>query len=591
MVVYPPSSIPATKYRTLPVFKADLARLARLARGTLRLLEVTTTPTPPVSTSTLTIDIETIGHSPAIERLGLCGDDGKVWSAHWSPTTRATLQRLLDTSPLIIGHNLSFDIPRLAASGVVFPKSCPLFDTMLGSHLLYPDFYKGLGRIASLYLDVPRWKHLSATNPALYNAYDVAVTYALFQAQVPLLKTYGLWDLFMGTIMPSIPTLIAMTVHGLSIDHPHLATWRLGLESEVLQLHKSLREMAPTVLPTSNPQLQRFLYGTSTGSVDEAALTSLAHHLPSEHPRATYISTLLDFREKSKLLTTYTNFPLGSDGRIHPSFLPASKDATGGTAATGRLASSDPNVQNLPPIVRRIVIPSRAGLHLAEFDYSQIELRIAAHQANDRALIAALEGDVHAVTMEALGCDRVRAKNVTYGTLYGAGPGKLSVLLTTRGFPTSISEAESLQTRFFASYPDLAAWRRSIIHTVCTTQRLRNPFGRLRHFYSCYLNTFGEPMGSEIPEALDFIPQSTAADIMWDRLRPVDDTVRALGGALLAQIHDSFLVELPLDCDPTPIATTMQVEFPNIAPGFFVPAHIKVGPNWGSMEDYHAQRP
>jgi DNA polymerase I-like protein with 3'-5' exonuclease and polymerase domains len=185
--------------------------------------------------------------------------------------------------------------------------------------------------------------------------------------------------------------------------------------------------------------------------------------------------------------------------------------------------------------------------------------------------------------MVALGCDRIRAKNTTYGTLYGAGPFRLSQLLTTAGFPTSIPSARALQTRFFSLYPDLAAWRSQVIRQGASYRFIRNVFGRRRWFHSCYISPSGDVEGAEIPEMYDYLPQSTAADIMWAGLRPVDSAIRQCGGNLLAQIHDSFLCELPPGAKPRGIIDAMQTEFPQIAPGFRVPVAAKSGPNWGEM--------
>jgi DNA polymerase-1 len=246
---------------------------------------------------------------------------------------------------------------------------------------------------------------------------------------------------------------------------------------------------------------------------------------------------------------------------------------------------------------------------LAEFDYSQIELRIAAALSGDKKLQEVLEGDVHAATQAALKCDRVRAKNILYGTLYGAGPRKLSMVLKTKGYNISERECKEMQDALSKTYKDLFLWRTKVVQKMSTSYSLRNPFGRSRYFLRG---------GADAPAGLDFLPQSTAADIFWSILVPVDEYISSVGGALLAPIHDSILIELPSGTSNSTITANgsklseksndaihvghfgescsfaistikslMQREFPNIAPGFRVPINIKIGRNWGEMVEYH----
>lgn len=589
MVVYDPTTLPASKYRTLPILKADLLRLARLAElGPERLLTLQVSISPSAlqpRSDPLCLDIETVGHSTAIERIGV-SHGSEVWTAPWNGAVARRTQELIDATSLLVGHNLAFDIARLRRAGISIPREKPLFDTMLASHLIQPDFYKGLGRIAPLYLDLHRWKFMSDTNPAFYNASDVAITHAIFQTELNCLKHYGISQLFEEVVMPNLPVLIDMTARGLAVDPIYLNEWRSTLLDRTTRLQSELRTLAPGVSPNSNPQLQEFIYGSRHGSVDEASLKAIAARGfgVADPLRQHYINLLLQFREHHKLLSTYTTLPI-EDGFVHPSFLPLDKDSPRGTAATGRLASTHPNIQNQPQSARRLFIPRHPSWLMWEFDYSQIELRIAAALSNDRVLLRALSGDVHAVTMAALGCDRTRAKNVTYGTLYGAGPGTISKLLTTQGFPTTMPQARALQQRFFSLYRDLSDWRYQVAREGATQKFLRNGFGRLRWFHSCYISDAGEVEGAEIPEMFDYLPQSTAADIMWSGLGPVDAAVTSCGGLLLAQIHDSFLCELPPGTKPQAIIDAMEREFPQVAPGFRVPVSSKFGPSWGEMRD------
>jgi DNA polymerase-1 len=214
-----------------------------------------------------------------------------------------------------------------------------------------------------------------------------------------------------------------------------------------------------------------------------------------------------------------------------------------------------------------------------EADYSQIELRIAATLAKDSALLEALKGDVHAATQARIGCDRVRAKNLLYGSLYGAGPRKLALLLRTRGVDTTEAECKQLQHSLAAAYPQLWAWRMDVVGEGVVRRFLTNSFGRRRYFYGG---------SSAAPQMIDYLPQSNAADIVWDRLVPLDDFCTQNGGAILATVHDSFLMEFPKEainpCLLGGLREILETEFPQIGPRFRVPVDMKIGSNWGQME-------
>lgn len=587
MGLYPPGLVAAGKFHYLPVLAADARRLRRLSLGQCTPLPIPHTTSYPEwsSCSEITIDIETVGHTRAIACVGVAGPDGPAHVLTWSQSLRDWLSEALHASPLIIGHNLAFDLPRLASAGVRVPATCRLFDTFHAAHLLLPDFYKGLERVASLYLDIHRWKHLSDVDPILYNATDVVATRALRARFADLLHEYDL-DRCFARIAEAIRPLISMSERGILVDAPRLAAWRNELSASLRVADAHWVRLAGAVNPGSPAQVTRFFYGKPRGAgwADEEALSRLTARRPSLREP---VSALLARRKVSKLLSTYASITLGTDGCVHPQFLPFDKEAERGTAATGRLAATDPNIQNQPLPARRIFI-ARPGLRLYEFDYSQIELRIAARLSNDPVLLDALRGDVHARTMALMGCDRVRAKNVTYGTLYGAAPSTLAGILTTSGFPTTIDEARALQAAFAAAYPVLWRWRTAVAVLGAQQGYLANPFGRRRWFHGNYLLPSGEVEGPTVTEMFDYLPQSTAADIMWSRLVPVDRLAAQAGGAVLAQVHDSFLFELP----PSPceavaeIRDAMEAPVPEIAPDFVVPVSIKSGVNWGEMEAY-----
>jgi DNA polymerase I-like protein with 3'-5' exonuclease and polymerase domains len=167
-----------------------------------------------------------------------------------------------------------------------------------------------------------------------------------------------------------------------------------------------------------------------------------------------------------------------------------------------------------------------------------------------------------------------------YGTLYGAGPRKLSKVLRAKGFNLTEHEARNLQDALARAYPALWAWREKVVAEVGSIYYLSTPFGQRRYFWQ------GR---REAPAAIDFLPQGTAAGIMWQILPDLERLSTKLGGALLTTVHDSILVEVPrgvVDVAVGEIRECMEREWPAIAEGFMVPIDVKVGENWGEMEAY-----
>jgi DNA polymerase I len=600
---FDPRKIEQARFKTLPALKADITRAIRALSPDFRLLDTQYVDRPFMSsgeTGIMAFDIETIGFSSAIERIGVATGAG-TWTAAWSTTAKACFQAMLDNNPtLLIGHNLAFDIPRLELAGVQFPE-VDLFDTMMGAHLIQPDLYKGLEKVASLYLDLKAWKHLSKDDPASYNATDATVTLYLAEKMISALNEIGMYSLFTDTVMPSLRTLMRLTQRGIRVDRIYLGEWQERLTKKLNTHLDRWSSLAPGVNPHSPTQLKTFLYEdlglpaqylrTKEGirlTTDEAALRAVR---TKAGKRATeIIDVLLDVKHTQKLRSVYSDIELSTTGRVHPSYLPVSKDTDAGAASTGRLASSGPNIQNQPEEARRLFVPSEDTMLFVEWDYSQIELRIAAARSGDPALLTALnrpkeEGDVHDSTMELVGCDRTRAKNLLYGSLYGGGPRTLAAVLRQHGQSISEQEARALQSRLAAAYPGLWAWRNRVIGEGTQLGYLTNAFGRRRYFYNRWRDADGVMQSGDVPEMLAFLPQSDAADILWNRLVPLETFCEEFEGRLVTTVHDSFLMEFRT-VDTTlvrSLRSVLECPFDQIAPGFRVPGNIKVGTNWGQM--------
>ncbi len=587
-------------FSQLPAFAADISRVGRAVRGTLRpvghefregapLIEYAASES--ASHNPVSVDIETrmggVG-ADSIERIGVADNQG-CWTAVWDVAARHSTVEAFSRATVSIAHNIGFDAPRLAREGCTVPE--PWWDTMYAALLLQPDLLKGLNGVIPLYLDAQRHKHLSEAEPAKYNALDTIRELELYHELRAQLIHTGQLDLFENTIMRALPILVQMGEEGVRVDHEGRNTWVSQLESRLAgQLHEWGAKVG-SVNPFSPPQLKNFLYGqlglpeqlSKYGGMttDSGALGELLGLRECQEHRAT-LELLLSLRDTNKQLETYAKVTISDDGHIHPSWVPAGKDTEGfgkGLAGTGRITSRGPNFQNMSPEAKRLYIP-REGFTFIEADYSQIEARIIGALSGDRRLLGAIDRGLHAANMEALGVDKTRAKNFFYGWSYGAGARTLRRTFLAHGYDIAEVDCKLALRKLEETYPDVTRWRREVADKSAQTYRLVNAFGRRRNFFRG---------GGDTPAALDFLPQSTAADCLWAIVRPLADALGGIGARICGLIHDSVLIECPsgsVERGAEILREHMQREFPQVAPGFFVPVEMKVGASWGTMEKY-----
>lgn len=588
---YHPSAILKSGYTLKPAFAADIMRVGRALRGELEVFDPSWVESKPTSFETgapAVFDIETggIAHD-IITRIGATNGEG-AWTSLWDQDSRDCLRTVLREGGPSVAFNIGFDAPRLAAAGCPIPE--PWWDVMLAAATVKPELKKSLNYVTSLYMDTPRWKHLSESQPAKYNAWDVAATRALYYILRAELERTGQLDLFEKRMMPTVPTLVNMTQRGLKVDMPVRDAWLAELSAKRDATFKRWDELAPGQRTSGSKLLWwlvntagiPILYSKYGGQTSEAAQLKkllLMHNLDST--QRAILETLLELRGIEKELKTYAEVDLLGDGCVHPGFLPAGKDddAFGkGIAGTGRITSSRPNIQNQPLSARRMFIPHDPERNvLLEGDWSQIEARILAELADDEELRGAIREGLHTSNMRVLNVDKTRAKNGFYGWAYGAGKRTLHNTFISRGFYVPEAECEALLRGFDRRFARTAALRRRIAHEVSHNYYLTNAFGRRRYFLG----------GSrDVPAGLDFQPQSCAADIMWTVLRPLEGALRGAGGSLLATVHDSILIECPrgaLDECAAIMKQVMEQPWPEIG-GLAVPVELKAGQSWGAME-------
>jgi DNA polymerase-1 len=460
---------------------------------------------------------------------------------------------------------------------------------------------------------VPSWSGLLGEGARAAALADVGVEQAaavagaraaaILEVEAPLraaLEEEGLAPLYDGIELPVAVVLADMERAGIAVDAKFLAALSAEWETEMARLAAQIHALAGVDFNINSPkQLAEILFDTlkltpgrktrktGTRSTDVEVLEELAeeHELPRR---------ILEYRALHKLKSTYVDaLPALVDlhtRRVHTSFNQA-------IAATGRLSSTDPNLQNIPirteqgRQIRRAFVPA-PGAALLSADYSQIELRILAHLSGDPALIAAFHSgqDIHTTTAATLfgvlpglvtGEMRRRAKAVNFGIIYGMGPQRLA-----RDQGVGIKEAEAFIREYFARFPKVKVWIDATIAEVESTGRVRTLFGRVRDF--------PEMRGADrnarqqaIRAAVNTPIQGTAADLikkamvdLMPRLRRERPEAR-----LLLQVHDELVLEAPRDeaaATGALVRDVMESAHPLAVP---LVVDLRVGPNWLDLAD------
>jgi DNA polymerase-1 len=525
------------------------------------------------------------------------------------------------TNPQIpkYGHNLKFDYEVLARVGL---RAAPLtFDTMLGEWLCDPASHSlGLKKLAfvRLGIEMTEIKELIGTGKkqltmdqvavaaaAPYAAADVDMTTRLVPILQAELEEKGQTRLLTDVEMPLIPILAEMELTGISLNAEHLQGMSAQLEKQLAGLEKKIYKLAGYEFNiNSTQQLAEALFEkiglrpadrsrkTAAGKYSTAA--DVLEELRGQHP---IVELILEQRELSKLKSTYVD-ALPQDinpetGRVHTSY-----KQTG--SVTGRIASEDPNLQNIPVRtdlgreVRKAFVAAR-GRRLVAADYSQIELRVVAHVSQDATLLEAFRRgeDIHAATAAAVlgvAADKVtkeqrrQAKTVNFGILYGQGAFGLT---RTTGF--TLAEAENFIKAYFDRLPGLKQYLDSTKRFAAEHGYVESLLGRRRYFPG--LTAAGGTRESAIAkaraerEAINAPIQATAADIIkLAMLRlPAAFAEASLGAKMLLQVHDELVVECPTAEVPQVskiMCAVMENAFKLDIP---LGVEVRTGKNWEEM--------
>ena len=484
---------------------------------------------------------------------------------------------LADPAVKKVGQNLKYDSHVLRRHGL--PVEGWELDTMVAAFLLEPDRQTfNMDALAAYYLGHETIKYtslvgtgakqitldqVSVEHVAQYAAEDADVTRRLADVLAPKLAAAGVEEVWKTIDGPILPILIRMESTGIRIDVEALRALSREMDVALDQERRGIHTLAGRPFNVDSPkQLREVLFGSlglapgkkTAKSGEFSTDASTLEELAEEHEIA---RRLLAYRELSKLKGTYVDTLPGlvhpATGRVHTSYHP-----TG--AATGRLSSSDPNLQNIPARsavglrIRSAFVPEPGWTFLAS-DYSQVELRVLAHLCGDEGLTAAFQAgeDIHRVTAakvfgvahDAVTDDmRRRAKAVNFGILYGMSETRLA-----RDQGMSRAEARAFIAAYFDRFKNIKAYIEGVRAEAMREGQVRTLFGRLRAFPALRSRGHRGEVEQALRAAVNTTIQGTAADLMKLAMQRVDRALakEGLRSRMLLQVHDELLLEVPED--------------------------------------------
>ncbi len=566
----------------------------------------------------IAVDTETVGLNPRVDHAVGCSfaiDNGRAWYLALPETADAQRDFLRPLIPILesetiakVGHNLKFDRAVFAAIGIELKG--PLHDTLLEHYLIDATDRHNMDHVANKilnYAPIPiqsligdgKSVHMGMLSPETildYAAEDADVTYRLHIEQMKQIQAMGIERLLCDCEEPLAGVLLRMEDVGVKLEPSALRHFRTEIEGEILRLELTIRDFSGAGINLASPkQVGEFLFGhlnldptvKRTARGQFPTNEELLLKLRDRHP---VIDLLLDWRACMKLKNTYIDkLPTHinpTDGRIHTTFNQALTD-------TGRLSSSDPNLQNIPvrsdrgQRIRAAFVAREPGWSLLSADYSQVELRIMASMSGDERMIQAFKNgeDIHTQTAsvvynipkeEVTSRQRSYCKMVNFGIIYGISAFGLSSRLR---IPRR--EAQELIDAYFAQYPAVKQFMDRSIEQARACGYAQTLFGRRRALPD--LNSRNSATRNAAERiAINMPIQGTAADIIKFAMVTIDQALRTQGlkTQMLLQIHDELLFDVPdeeLDLVRPMIQQAMENVIPLQAP---LQVSIGVGKDW-----------
>ena len=532
----------------------------------------------------------------------------EVLSALQAPMTNSKIGK--------IAHNAKYDYIILAKHGLhVSPLT---YDTMLAEFIVDPGSRNlGLKSLAYVKLgeEMTHIEELIGKGKKQVSMADVAIESAAPYAVADAETTLRLMPILQADVrrvngaklleeidLPLTPVLAEMEMAGIGLDLPFFQETSKRLEKRMSEIERKVYELVGKPFNiNSTQQLSDVLFkqlkltppdkGNKTASGHYSTSAGVLDMLRGKHE---VVDMILEHRELSKIKSTYVDAlqaALNSEtGCVHTSY-----SQTG--AVTGRLSSSNPNLQNIPirteegRRIRHGFVATKGNV-LLSVDYSQIELRIVAHMAQDEAMLAAFRADedIHSTTAAAIygvGLDDVtksmrrHAKAINFGLIYG-----MSAFGLTRTTELTLAEAENFVRTYFQKFPGVKRYLDGIRRLAAQQGYVETLLGRRRYFPALQSKQNVQIKNREEREAINAPIQGTAADIMKIAMLRIPPALKAAGlkGKMLLQVHDELVLQCPekeLEETARIVKETMANAFPMSIP---LSTDARYGKNWGEMK-------
>ena len=564
------------------------------------------------------LDTETTSLSPVQAEIVGIGFSWKNGRAYYVPASMVDerLKKILQNDHgTKIGHNLKYDYLVLKRNSI--PLGGAWSDTMIAAYLLSPGsrnfdldslsfaefgFRKtpitkliGEGKNQKSMAEVP------VAEVADYCGEDADYTWRLYKKLLPRLEEMRLLEIFRDIEMPLSKVLAEMEYRGIKVDPDHLRGLSKKAEKEIEKLQQRIWKFAGAEFNIGSPiQLKEVLFEklkipTENLKKGKTGLSTAATELEKLRDLHPIVALIFDWRELTKLKNTYLdtlpNLINPATGRVHTSYSQT-------IAATGRLSSSDPNLQNIPVRTEfgrgiRKAFVAEEGFTLLAIDYSQIELRLAAHLSKDKKMTGAFKNgeDIHTATaMEIFGVkdprkvtelQRRSAKTINFGVLYGLS----AYGLTSRIPGVSQGEAQDFIDKYFATYSGLTKYLEEVVAEVRRKGYVKNELGRVRYFPEISSSQFQVRSAAE-RAAINMPFQSLSADIIKMAMNKLSEQglTSEVDCRLLLQVHDELLFEVKRDKVgkyAREIAKIMTSVYKLSVP---IEVEAKSGHNWEEMQ-------
>ena len=561
----------------------------------------------------LSWDLETTGLDPRANGASILCASVTTWKGDeiygtWTVIKEAIPEFLGGSywPEIVAAHNGKYDqLWAYQIYGIVPPVT---WDTMLAEHLIDSEGPKGLKTLGAKYLHIPDWSidlrdPMSVPHTELfeYAAMDAAVTAGVCLRQRPHRR------LLADLLMPASQALLRTEVEGVGLD----LEGAIELRDNLRQQDADITEQVSTYGPAETPrQVAELLYGALQLPVLERTPTGKPRVTGSilrrlGHPVAEVLADRAKIRKGiSAFLDPWINAVDAAHPRLYSTFRLAGT-ATGRLSSGGAEGSTGINLQQIPrdPRYKRL-IQARPGYILAELDYSQIELRVAAHLSGDPRMVDIYHrgGDIHATTARAVTgkqllskSDRTKAKAVNFGFLYGMGATSFQdYARDSYGVELSKDEAIEYRKRFFELYSGLPKWHKRVKEEALRNGYVETLFGRVRYLDGIQ-HWSGPRKGEALRQAVNTSVQSVASDMMILALGMIHRLIVVspkYDAKIIATVHDSVLLEIKEE-DAEKTARKIKYIMEHLPLGHFgvkldvpIKAGLSIGHRWGEMEEF-----